>query len=1527
MRKPNNMKGRYVIALVAMFAFAFVAAFGVSSSYAGTDYDENEGSFYKTASAARAFFDVMMNGGKVATDDIFENAPGGDVSRNVGNFSALMGYLDEDIIADPAAPPTSGGGAPATSWTTTASSTSKNTNGVSYSNKGSTDAKYASDMVAQYGVYGMTLQRLGLDATTGDNSSNVGRIILGNLLHGTYFVTQSVDGVMEFSIKGLQKLNPFGLFIGANTPTAVDDNYVEGGGGGGITSTEGFQFFDNPFDKGQSPETSMTGEDGSVFSNDDNDAIAKLRQWWRELYEGIYAMSMFIILPLMLAFAIVAYLITRTNPQARGNTKRFVDYGKRMLFLLFGIPLMGTLYTAFLDKAAGFAAGNDFDAYSSDRLILSTLVDFEGWAKDSGLGVYDGVVIEGAYSGATANSYYHLRESTYTINRTVGENLYGYGIGEYWDGMKVPEGTKDPSLSVEENENAGLSLGDIFYDEASGGRSQQYNNKDISDYANKLLSEYASGATFTGEAYEGYWREHFIDDAEAADGNSAAQALNNLTNWLVATGDPAVFATDLASLRYDTTGDKLTDVKATGVAFGADPGYLQLSSKWENVQSVYDKLQKAKKDGTENTEELLAELRRILDEEGEDKAGDNYGDAVVHLGATRAPMGAGGLTATASTTDSGATVYTYTSNGVDDSGLTPLGMYNYLNTVFKSGSMEVYSAAKSVNTQSRVAHYSVNFVGGGIVGIALWLNTFVLLLAISITGVVYGFGMLFSNVRRSISMLFSMPLAMMGGLRAIAHVLLLGLSLVAELIGSYGAYMVMRSVLVVINKVIVDNVLTRTLFSSFTGQAAEGTVTGTIMATSLGSVPAAGGIGIAAIATFVLSIIISVILFIVYIILAINLRRALVGAIDDAISAVLTRFVGDAGTVGAGGGGGLARGLFMGMAGSAASAGNIAKTVGALGAGGAGIGMAAQQIASGGDDIENISLENDNQTTSYDMSQDSANTSYQSNGGIEGDTRQDFGRTGSGGSFTGSMNGSLSASDGDAGQSSVARAEARTASADNVSAGSVDLASTMGSNALSQSSAQANADAANAGATSMSNAEGGDAALHNVVGNNVSNALNSSSESSSIGGAGGDSVSEANSEGGMVHGLQAAAFAPSNQSAYATAESTSGAGATGADGVGADGIRGVTGMSGTSGIAGAAGSGGEAGQSGEAYASGGAGGNAGAGGAGAQTRGVDVAATMGGRDVSGGAVYGENYDRDVQLTSGTERSVVAPSLAQTLGQTSGAVYNGGENVSFGGSGANVYAPSSVGTDGIRGVSVSGQPGAGGAAGMGGTGGQGQGGVGAGGTGGTGGVGCGGTGDVRGIAVQGGIGGHNLGEVMAANANIGHGHSETNESGMSTSRDSVRSVQGSLGATMSGASRDVSVGSGVRSDGSGTTMESGRSSGSVSTELKGARAQSGTGLVGGSTSGGTGGTQIYGDRGYGGLKGAEKSARGTSGRGDRKAAISAQQQAARDRFGKRSNNNTSGVETKGVSADLGQVFSDSDIEEAREQDLNGGIVSA
>lgn len=134
--------------------------------------------------------------------------------------------------------------------------------------------------------------------------------------------------------------------------------------------------------------------------------------------------------------------------------------------------------------------------------------------------------------------------------------------------------------------------------------------------------------------------------------------------------------------------------------------------------------------------------------------------------------------------------------GSEGAGLTPLAMYNYLNTEFNSKSMTVYSSEKASSAFVKRSHYSVVFAGGGIASVIGMISLICVLLCFTALSLIYAFGMLkvgIYSIPKIVTAVFGTTL---GSIPSFAKLLVSTIVLILEIVGTMLLYSISESLVV-----------------------------------------------------------------------------------------------------------------------------------------------------------------------------------------------------------------------------------------------------------------------------------------------------------------------------------------------------------------------------------------------------------------------------------------------------------------------------------------------------------------------------------------------------------------------------------------------------------------------------------------------------------------------------------------------------------------------------------------------------------
>lgn len=243
--------------------------------------------------------------------------------------------------------------------------------------------------------------------------------------------------------------------------------------------------------------------------------------------------------------------------------------------------------------------------------------------------------------------------------------------------------------------------------------------------------------------------------------------------------------------------------------------------------------------------------------------------------------------------------------------LSPLAMYNYLNTDFDATGLTTYSSEKVTSGATRESHTAATQVGTGTMSFLYWLNSVVLLAAFTIIGIGYAMVMVFAAIRRMIQMVAAVPFATIGAIPGIAKVIIYSISMILEVVCTAFVYVLVQNVLMSLPQLI------EVPLSTFLND--DGGTTGLL------------AFLISRNSLSMIITLVSIVTIVWFTVLAMRVRKTIMKAIDEAVTKIVDKFM-ETQIAPPARGSGL--GQKMGAAG-AAGAGALA------GGAGAGLGMAA----------------------------------------------------------------------------------------------------------------------------------------------------------------------------------------------------------------------------------------------------------------------------------------------------------------------------------------------------------------------------------------------------------------------------------------------------------------------------------------------------------------------------------------------------------------------------------------------------------
>lgn len=473
--------GKIVSVIVTLAIAASIILGAARFAFAG---DDNDASFYKTASVAGSFYDSSLdltgenyNFQKTPDQGSEINAMLGDPSQ-MANVGAFMGYVDKDY--------------PFWDFTNNIAQTTMGTQSRSYTVPSNNQA------VAAYLQYGHALQALGLDTASSNQFDfmAIGRMFLGYLSMSVYVGALVPQVAFSIAINVMKALNPFNWMVSE----AI---------GGGETVP----------------------------------ALAGVKGFVTDLYNVFAGMGLYVA-TLILAVGIgMSILFWRKSNNMGSHFKKFVI---RLLFIAAGLPFLGMTYTAALNNASdAFAASApmankavaatfvDFAAWAEKNnlaLPSGTTIKVNGNGSGSGSGTVDmggttspqtfalkinqasGSLVDGDDTDAS-NLTDNIMSSRYSGNGQLGKilevfdllnrfaNSTRYTAGAYETYVKTISGGKmAEGLKVTGNKDKYAAVNNILSPDADASKLDNKDTSFMSDGTPSTFSVSMSGGSiiYTG---------------------------------------------------------------------------------------------------------------------------------------------------------------------------------------------------------------------------------------------------------------------------------------------------------------------------------------------------------------------------------------------------------------------------------------------------------------------------------------------------------------------------------------------------------------------------------------------------------------------------------------------------------------------------------------------------------------------------------------------------------------------------------------------------------------------------------------------------------------------------------------------------------------------------------------------------------------------------------------------------------------------------------------------------------------------
>ena len=531
---------RGVTRVMSFVAAVLIAVFGLTmiggSAYADKDKAEKY-DFYTLSSNVTAYFSDATKPGE--GDGLSADEGWTTIAQNASEGGNLLGYGDDDVSSF-------------SGWLVSKATSSSNTVGYDSlrvrDNESGSSANSAYSGVLAYAQYGSLLNALGLDSTSTGLGLHFQNMAFGSIMALLYLLAGGIDTIFSAVIWLLETLNPFKFFFSAISASST------------------------------AMANGMTGGQGVPVW------MQSLDTWFSGWYQALVNLSWTVLIPLFLFVFIISSLMWKKG-NALGGLKKLVI---RVLFLGVGLPLIGSMYTASLGVMKDATAGAGMGA---TRVVISTFVDFENWAKKDRLAVPDNATLQWdsskqAPTGASVNK---LRQTTVAINKLANSGAFSSVSDIDVSGL----GSISTEAAKADTTSSG-GLKDFTYVAAMEmllryTTAQSYQASDFDTAIKGRISQQASSGQEQVKSCATTWFNVQADGSTKADGKgcSATKASDNPV-LKVREGSGLQASGESGTITFTTSGDKYAgDWVMLGENFnGAN---LSALSMYNYLNTTFDK--------------------------------------------------------------------------------------------------------------------------------------------------------------------------------------------------------------------------------------------------------------------------------------------------------------------------------------------------------------------------------------------------------------------------------------------------------------------------------------------------------------------------------------------------------------------------------------------------------------------------------------------------------------------------------------------------------------------------------------------------------------------------------------------------------------------------------------------------------------------------------------------------------------------------------------------------------------------------
>lgn len=616
----------------------------------------------------------------------------------------------------------------------------------------------AEGYLGQYCVVGNFLAKLGFDETTLSNETDPLRPIVGSIFSVLFFLSQGLSTFWSYVLEFLDVINPFSLIstlrLDASSYQATADTTLS------YWIVVGFK---------------------TIADN------------CSALYNWLEANAFVCFLPLCVVFSLFTWLVIHKGEQAGRTFKRlFIRIG----YTCIAIPVGICLYTT----AIGIVKNMHVDASSSaQRIVASVFFDFEKFAKTN-LAFDKKWEIDGTGNTALAYDYGDnvLSDNVYGFIRQLCYNQFFPNDSLIGNDKLVIDTTQDKSafgFSAWDEAVAKQQVGDVYFVGNTGvyaGNDGSFNDKVQSMFS--LLQRYSDGTLYYASDYASFVRTTYPSVISANKIDTRDIDIYKSIGWdvlLATSSDWHNYFTRYASRITFEAASPIYPSETYVIPTETMKALINNRINGGNGNIIRTSL------ANPNSNDILTisycfpignESLWLHDNQGEGAPID------VNISLTDGKN--------VCTIKPGKTGMEGTSSGAFNvftaGGLSPIAMYNYLNSSFEDNTILVTSSVNANSNSAKIQHYSVNLAGTGMMRVIFIINAMCSLLSLVILGYYYGVGLLASSFKALFKMLPAVFTGVIGSMRGIASTVIILLTVIVEILGTCLLYSLSASVMVAI---------------------------------------------------------------------------------------------------------------------------------------------------------------------------------------------------------------------------------------------------------------------------------------------------------------------------------------------------------------------------------------------------------------------------------------------------------------------------------------------------------------------------------------------------------------------------------------------------------------------------------------------------------------------------------------------------------------------------------------------------------